>query len=72
MFIAQTPIITVARMTKFNRARLLARSLKLQRELLATARQALRNGGNAWARSLLATWTRERQAYRLALSWQAL
>lgn len=72
MIIAQTPIVTVARMTKFTRAGVLARSLKLQRQQLANAREAIAAGNVLFARALLASWNTERRAYKLALAWQTL
>lgn len=72
MIIAQLPIVTVASMGKFKRASVLARSLKLQRQQLANAREAIAAGNVLFARALLASWATERRAYRLALAWQAI
>lgn len=72
MIIAQTPIVTVAKMSKFTRAGVLARSLRLQRQQLADARDAIAAGNILFARALLAGWNTERRAYKLALAWQAI
>lgn len=65
-------LVEAATVTKFRRASLLARSLKIQRDLLADARAALATGNALIARALLASWHTERRAYRLALSWQSI
>lgn len=65
-------LVEAATVTKFQRAGLLARSLKIQRGLLADARAALATGNALIARALLASWHAERRAYKLALAWQSL
>lgn len=61
-----------ATVTKFRRASMLARSLKLQRAALALARDFIQQRRAGLARAFLAIWEAERRAYKLALAWQTL
>lgn len=72
LFLHTQPIVTVARLGKFERGTVLAKSLKFQRNLLKAARHALREGKVALAKKFLKVWTRERKAFKIALSWQSI
>ena len=58
--------------TKFRRAGMLARSLKMQRTALQLARDFIKQRRPGLARAFLAMWKAERRAYKLALAWQQL
>lgn len=72
LFLHNAPIVTVARMNKFNRGMALAKSLKSQKEALMLAHRAVKAGALKCAKHYLQLWEKERQAYKLALSWQSL
>lgn len=72
LFLHNAPIVTVARMDKFARGMVLAKSLKSQREALKLAHKAIKAGALKCAKHYLNLWKKERQAYKLALSWQSL
>lgn len=72
LFLHNAPIIKVARMDKFTRGMALAASLKNQRQALALAKRAISAGALKCAKHYLNLWEKERQAYKLALSWQSL
>lgn len=72
LYLYNAPIVTVARMDKFTRGMILAKSLKNQRDTLALVRRAIKAGALDCAKHYLAMWKKERQAYKLALSWQSL
>lgn len=65
-------IVTVARMDKFTRGMALAASLKNQRQALDLAKRAISAGALKCANHYMAVWEKERQAYKIALSWQSL
>lgn len=71
MQLATAHITEVATMNKFQRAGLLARSLKLQRTFLDGARIAIAQGRTGLARTFLEQWEQQRRAYKLALAWQS-
>lgn len=70
LFLHNAPIVTVARMNKFNRGMALAKSLKNQRDTLALVHRAIKAGALSCANHYLQLWKKERQAYKLALAWQ--
>lgn len=72
LFLHNAPIVTVAKMNKFNRGMALAKSLKSQKEALKLAQRAIKAGALSCAKHYLNLWKKERQAYKLALSWQSL
>lgn len=72
LFLHNAPIVTVARMDKFRRGMALAKSLKNQKEALKLAHRAIKAGALSCAKHYLNLWKKERQAYKLALSWQSL
>lgn len=65
-------LVEAATATKFRRAGMLARSLKLQRAALALARDFIQQRRPGLARAFLEIWKAERRAYKLALAWQQL
>lgn len=72
LYIYNAPIISVARMDKFTRGMVLAKSLKNQRDTLALVHRAIKAGAIGCAKHYLELWKKERQAYKLALSWQRI
>lgn len=72
LFLHNAPIVIVARMDKFKRGMALAKSLKNQRQAIKLAHKAIKAGALSCAKHYLKLWEKERQAYKLALSWQAL
>lgn len=75
LYIAQHPIIEVAKANKWERGYMLAKSIKTQRQSLRMAHKLLLNGGKAntfLAQQWLNDWKKERQAFKLANSWQKL
>lgn len=72
LFLYNAPIIVVAKMNKFTRGMALAKSLRLQRECLMDAHRALKIGSLVSSHAALEKWKKERQAYKLFLSWQSL
>lgn len=65
-------LVEAATVTKFRRAGMLARSLKLQRTALQLARDFIQQRRPGLARAFLDIWEAERRAYKLALAWQQL
>lgn len=72
LYLHNAPIVTVARMNKFKRGMALAKSLKSQREALKLAHKAISAGALKCAKHYMTVWAKERQAYKIALSWQSL
>ena len=72
LFLHNATIINVAKMNKFTRGMALAKSLKSQRQAVQLAHRAIKAGALSCARHYLKLWEKERQAYKLALSWQSL
>lgn len=72
MYIYNAPIIQVAKMDKFTRGMILAKSLKNQRDTLALVRRAIKAGALDCAKHYLAMWKKERQAFKIAKEWQKL
>lgn len=72
LFLHNATIISVARMDKFTRGMVLSKSLKNQRQAVQLARRAIKAGALSCAKHYLKLWEKERQAYKLALSWQSL
>lgn len=72
LYIYNAPIISVARMDKFTRGMILAKSLKNQRDTLALVHRAIKAGALDCAKHYLAMWKKERQAFKIAKEWQKL
>lgn len=72
LFLHNAPIVEVARMDKFTRGMALAKSLKNQRQAIKLAHKAIKAGALSCAKHYLKLWKKERQAYKLALSWQGI
>lgn len=75
LYIAQFPIVVVAKACKFKRGTMLASSLKTQQTALAMAHKLIKQGGKVniyQAQQWLNAWKKERQAFKLANSWQSL
>ena len=72
LYIHNAPIVQVAKMNKFTRGMALAKSIKNQRDTLTLVRRAIKAGTLDCAKHYLNLWKKERQAYKLALSWQSL
>lgn len=72
LFLHNATIVSVARMDKFTRGMVLAKSLKNQRQAIHLAHRAVKAGALSCAKHYLQLWKKERQAYKLALSWQSL
>jgi len=72
LYIANHSIVEVARACKFVRGYMLAKSVKQQRTMLTMAKQCIAKGDVFHARQWIDTWAKERQAFKLANSWQCL
>ena len=72
LYIYNAPIVTVAKMNKFDRGMALAKSLKNQRDTLALVRRAIKAGALDCAKHYLNLWKKERQAFKIAAQWQKL
>lgn len=72
LYLHTASIVTVASMNKFTRGTALSKSLKKQRQAIKLAHKAIKAGDISWAKLYLGLWKKERQAYKLALSWQNL
>ena len=72
LHVANHSIVEVARACKFTRGYMLAKSVKQQKRMLTMAKQCIAKGDTFHAQQWLYSWAKERQAFKLANSWQGL